>query len=89
MIRLVAFLVLPFAVIAAAIGFLTIGPSKGRWLPNWPTTADFTDDMPPLTWKTANHWLKNIAVEIVKKDPEYWAKCFSFVTCVLLAFLIL
>ena len=84
--KLTSILLTPFAFIAMAIGFLTLGPIKGRWLPNWPTEEDFLEGMPPLTWRTANHWLKNIAVEIVKKDPEYWAKILFFVIAVLLIF---
>ena len=73
-------LVLPFAFLAAAIGALTMGPIKGTWFPVLPTAEELRNDMPPLSWRTANHWLKNIAVECVRKDPHWWAKILSLST---------
>lgn len=70
-------LLLPFAFLAAAVGAVTMGPAKGTWLPVLPTDEELRNDMPPLTWRTAFHWLKNIAVECVRKDPHWWAKAFS------------
>lgn len=72
-------LVLPFAWFATAIGGFTMGPAKGMWKPQWPSDEAFTDDMPPLTIWTLNHWLKNIMVECVRRDPQYWAKMLSMI----------
>lgn len=71
---------LPLAFIATAVGFLTLGPVKGRWLPVWPTAERIAYEMPPLSWRTANHWLKNIMVECVRADPQWWGKFFCFTT---------
>lgn len=76
------FILLPFAFIAAAIGFFTMGPTKGRWLPVWPTAERIAYAMPPLTWRTANHWLKNIMVECVRADPQWWAKFLAMVIAI-------
>lgn len=77
MLRLWLVLLLPFAFLAAAVGAITMGPRKGTWLPVLPTVEELQYDMPPLSWRTANHWLKNIAVECVRKDPHWWAKALS------------
>lgn len=81
---------LPIALMASAIAFLRMPWKRDekrnnvRWiLPRWPTPEQFAKDMPPLTWKTANHHLVNIAVEMVRSDPQWWAKFFCFVICVL------
>lgn len=82
-------LLLPFAFIAAALGFLTMGPVKGRWLPIMPTAERLSYEMPPLSWRTANHWLKNLAVECVRADPQWWCKFLSLVIVVQAVALIL
>lgn len=83
-------LLIPFALIASAVAFLRMpwkrDEKRGniRWiLPRWPTPERFVEKMPPLTWKTANHYLVNILVELVRADPQWWAKCFALLVVVL------
>jgi hypothetical protein len=75
-------LALPLACLAAGLSFLWLGLLKGRWLPEWPAPGRLTANMPPLTIRTAGHWLVNVMVEAVRADPQWWSKCLCFLVIV-------
>jgi hypothetical protein len=85
-------LLLPLAIVCTGISFLWLGFSKKEdgtrksWLPDPPSHERLMKGMPAITWRTAFHWLVNIAVEWVRADPQWWAKFLFFCLVGLIAF---
>jgi hypothetical protein len=78
--RTLILMTLPVGMITTGVSYLWLAATKRhddgrrRWLPTWPTWEELSHDMPPITWKTFNHWMVNAVVECFRKDSQYWAK---------------
>jgi hypothetical protein len=78
----IAIVAVPLAFLCAGLSFLLVWYK--RPLPIMPAPARFTVNMPPLSISTIPHYLTNVAVELVRADPQWWTKCLSFLIVALI-----